>query len=388
MQKCPCGSGKLQEVCHGEITDLGILRKTLKTDMFRIGDSQVAFNRVFEPKEFEQKRFKCTVRIYRSTTPAGEILYPTLITVKNKSLRPLSLDGLQFAEEGTKIIQDLQGMITPNSTYTLRLEIPKNNPLLPGYHTLQGYVITVGDPFDSVFALETRDNRIALYHHTNSEAKQAILSSRQFKGSKWNYQGTQEFDNINYIYFTDITQIIDSIDLADIGMADKGTRLGVLTDRGEVQELEVYRDNPLSRCGTLKVWVEPDMLDPNPLILHDIESHTRTGPFGGFSWWEVFFPSIFRVGVTPNRVLKIKGKDNLYLTKDDNFMKNPGFIAAYGNDLIGLTRVWSEVPAEKIERPNHELRPADLGLPDEEWIRVWSRNLSSISASILRKSFS
>ncbi|SPF42546.1 hypothetical protein SBF1_2630004 [Candidatus Desulfosporosinus infrequens] len=51
-------------------------------------------------------------------------------------------------------------------------------------------------------------------------------------------------------------------------MANKGTRLGVLTDRGEVQELEIYRDNPLSRCGTLKVWVEPDMLDPNPLILH------------------------------------------------------------------------------------------------------------------------
>ena len=383
MQMCPCGSGKPQENCHGEITDLGIFRNALKTEIFGVSDSRVSLNRTFEPVELESKRFKCTVRLYCAITPAGKILYPTLITVKNRSLRPMSIDGLHFVEEETQLMQGIQGMITPLSTYTLGLEIPKYNPLLPGYHTLTGYVITAGDPFNSIFALETKDNRIALYHHTNAEAKRAILSSMQFKGSRWNYQGTQELSNINYIYLTDISKIINSFDLADIGMANKGTKIGFTSDRGDVRYLKVYRDNPSNRSETIKVWVNPDMLSPNPLILHDIESHTRTSHYGGFSWWEVFFSLIYRIGVAPNGFLQLNGKDNLYLAENDNFIKNSGFIAALGNDLLSLSRIWSEIPAEKIERPYHILRPADLGLPDEEWISVWSRNLSSIVVSIL-----
>ena len=99
----------------------------------------------------------------------------------------------------------------------------------------------------------------------------------------------------------------------------------------------------------------------------------------------MFFSSIYRIGVIPKGFLQLKGKNNLYLTKNANFQKKPGFNAAYGNDLISLTRVWSEIPAEKIERPNHKLKNSDLGLPDEEWITVWNRNLSSIVASIWNK---
>jgi len=114
--------------------------------------------------------------------------------------------------------------------------------------------------------------------------------------------------HINYICLPDISKIVNSVDLADIGMANKGTRIGYPSDRGDVEYLEVYRDNSSNRSKTIKVWINPDMLSPNPLIFHDIESHTRTSPYAGFLWWEVFFHQFIELALLLTGFCNSKGK--------------------------------------------------------------------------------
>ncbi len=190
----------------------------LRNNPSRYDGFYVGFDRNFTISDFEKKTYNCTVKLVRVFTPAGIILYPLLITLGNKSLRPLTIDGLHFIEEKGILVQVIMGMVTPLADFTIIIVLDRNEPIV-GLNTFKCEMITRGNPFESVFAIETKKNHIALYHHTNKEAKRAILASKKINASNWNFQGTKTLSHINYIYLTDIKKIERTFELFEIGMA-------------------------------------------------------------------------------------------------------------------------------------------------------------------------
>jgi hypothetical protein len=284
---CLCGSGKIKQECHGNDIDGHTLRKIIKYNFSSVGHGKIFLEQPFVPQKFDSKLYECQVRFLRAITPAGEILYPLIITYEDKSLRPLTIDGLAFRQNDNDIDQLISCMVTPLSFCTIVIEKLNTVPCENGIYRAKCYVKADGDPFSSIFALETENDSIALYHHTNEESRKAIILTGKMMGSKWNFQGTKEIEHFNYIYLTSLSTIKGDIDLIEIGMEAAGSGISIITDSEIMKELKVYRDNPINRHATLKVWLNIDMLSPNPIILHRPESFVRTGPHGGFSWLEV-----------------------------------------------------------------------------------------------------
>lgn len=382
---CPCGSGVAQENCHNDV-DINHLRQTLKRNIiFNDSSNTITGETIFRPKKFNEYKFDCELLFTFSNTPAGLIVYPLLITNNNKSIRPLTIDGITTFEdfEGKYII--INCMLTPISRGTIHFNIEKCRANIHNTIKVNCDLTSGGDPFSSIFALEHKRHKIALYHHTSEESKEKIISSGVMLGSRWSFQGTNELDYINYIYLTDLPIINDNFDLMDIGMTDKGNRLAVISDFGIIEKLEVYRDNPTNRKASLKIWVEPEILAANPLILHGLESNTTFNEFGRYSWWELFCPSIYRVPikVKGNLPLESDSKNkNFFLKADADYSEHCEFLAGHGEDRESILRLWCEEPITNVRRET-SFTHADFGLIDDFWVDTWDKNL----AVLVRKYF-
>jgi hypothetical protein len=388
---CPCGSGLDINECHRIGIDSNLLRESLKRNIkFDDITKSYRFENIFQPKEMKEHQFTCEILYSIVHTPAGLIVYPLLLTYDKKSIRPLTIDGILPLKDNNNLYTILQCMLTPISSGTILIDM--NQAKMNSNKTYKSSCIlkVQGNPFSSVFSMENKKGKIALFHHTNEDSKEKIINSKVLKGSRWNFQGTKELDNINYIYLTDLPYINNSFDLMEIGMADKGSKLAVITDDGNVQELTVYRDNPINRTGTLKVWVEAEMIAPNPLILHDIESNIKPGSFGSFSWWELFCPSIYRIPVKNKGELLLEmdsKKKNFFLKRTSDYREMTEFLAGLGGDQESILRLWYEQSAKDV-RKNSNITPADNGEIDKDWVEVWSKNASNLTMNLLGNTFS
>ncbi|MFW8602561.1 hypothetical protein ACOHYD_13920, partial [Desulfobacterota bacterium M19] len=211
-----------------------------------------------------------------------------------------------------------------------------------------------------------------------------IHESSIIKGSKWNLQGTEELAHCHFIYFTDLFKINDIFDLLEIGMADKGTTIKLCSDDGkQIEEFEVYREEAGNRTHTLSIWVDPELISPPPLILH--EPNTFSG--SEYSWWEIFHNSIFRVPVKLNSYLPLKyiGEQEYLLETSESLIPVEGFLAGHGMDMLSMRIILSEPKPENHPRKDN-LTNADIGKLDDFWVETWGKNLSVLAAGILLKS--
>ncbi|MCY9694144.1 hypothetical protein [Paenibacillus alginolyticus] len=381
MLFCPCGSGKDQDDCHPNLSPNEI-KKTIR-HRSNIREGQVEFLKLFDTGAFKRSEYSGHLRVAFVSTPAGKIFYPLMVFLGNSAIRPLTIDGEIIIEEFCTI----HCMLTPQHFASIVFNVKE----LLGekgkkVRLVKCTIATVGRPFDSVFAIEANlsKQRIALYHHTNEEAGEKIISSKFMRGSKWNIQGTEELEELGHIYMTDIQRIEDDRDIWDIAMCDKGTRINIISDNQDQENIEVYRDNPKNRPVSLKIWVPLDFVSPNHLILHNGGSHTQTSQFGSYSWWEVFMPSIYRIAVKRDTGLPltlITKKNDLLFIKSDNLQGNENFLAALGSDMYSLRKVWSEKATPRVNP-----KPADFGQLDVEWQEVWRKNLCSIINDIMKDS--
>lgn len=384
---CQCGSGIPLEDCHND-NDVNKIRKSLRVRVLpeETTEDRVATFFSLAPQNFESASFRGTLKLQVTDTPAGRLLYPLFIKNANRCLRPITIDGQTFVWDEENEYVSIPCMLTPIhfGEITFKSKDIRRNNFLTGGLTVTCEIKTSGNPFDSVFAMEMKGEEIALYHHTSKENEQLIRESGFFKGSKWNLQGTNELTEVHYIYFTNIPKIEDSFDLFDIGMADKGTDLVIITDNGEKEIIEVYRDNPINRPAALKVWIDWNLISTNHLILHnDQASHLNPTEVGTYSWWEVFMPYIFRVPVKVNSNLNhtYNRKKNEYkLRYGPNFLNANGFLAALGSDLHGLRINWCEK-----RTPRSIARPSDFGKLDRDWVKVWENNFTRLVSTVLEK---
>ena len=85
---------------------------------------------------------------------------------------------------------------------------------------------------------------------TDSSNGEIIEKTEVLKPSKWNFQGTKELVNINFIYFTCIDRILKPGDLKQIAMSSDG-KLLFLKDNYDIPERlpenfkEIYKDGVL-----------------------------------------------------------------------------------------------------------------------------------------------
>lgn len=380
--KCLCGSGKFVQNCHPSAITKEKFRHFLKNEVFKIvADQEVWINSSFKSLGFGKQKIRCKIIYSPISTPAGQIIYPLFLEKNNKAIRPVTIDGLGFDTVDGKVTQYIQCMLTPVSWGTISFQ-PKDFSFgKNGHRNTECLLECEGNPFESVFALETKNGLIKLFHHTSSESASLIHKEARLKGSKWNLQGTEELKDTHFIYFTDLEVIQDAFDLIEIGMADKGTNLVFSTDDGKIHEfITVYREETINRDSTLYFWIDPEIISPAPLILHESNS------FSGreFSWWEIFRSSIFRIPIKPNSHLPINHiKENEYtLNGNDSLLPTGGFNAGHGMDMISMKRVLSEPIPEYHPRKDAPTN-ADVGEFDDFWLKTWKNNLTARTGKLL-----
>lgn len=381
--KCLCGSGKFSQNCHGSEHTRESLRKYIKYNVLKLDESgQVGIHKSYSSLGFAKQTYKCKLHFLQPTTPAGIIVYPMLISRNGKALRPVTIDGLHFDESGGSVIQYIQCMITPLSRGVIKFDKSELKLLKNGYLETECYLECDGNPFQSLFSIDMENGRLKLFHHTTKVNLEKIKASSKLLFSKWNLQGTDELEDHHHIYFTNLETIQDIFDLLEIGMADKGTKTKLCTDDGsKIEEFEVYREESNNRDATLTLWVDPEFLAAQPLILHEPGEYINTE----FSWWEVFHNAIYRVPIKAKTFLPISHiKDNEFcLDINENLFPVNGFLAGHGMDIDSMKRVLSERPIEELKTDDN-LSNADIGMLDDMWINTWEKNLSSISFNILQ----
>jgi hypothetical protein len=385
MGNCKCGSGLPKVRCHNE-DNINKIRKSLRVS-FISNETDIVRTTTFFPLrsvDFPIASYRGVLKFQIATTPAGPLIYPLFIKKEGSCLRPLTIDGQLIINDGIEELVSIPCMLTPihfGEIIFHSKDVKRDNFSIGGY-TVKCEIRTKGNPFESVFAMEMKGEQIALYHHTSKENEKLILESGYFKGSKWNFQGTNELTTFHNIYLTNIPKIEDKFDLFEIGMCDKGTDLSIITDDNEIEVIEVYRENPCNRPAALKVWVDWNLISTNHLILHnDKASHFSPTQVGTFSWWEVFMPYIFRVPVKINSYLRYtynRKKNEYRLKYGPNYYKTNGFYAALGTDLHGLKVIWSE-----ISTPRPKSRQSDYGRLDDEWVKIWENNFTKLVHSTL-----
>jgi hypothetical protein len=334
-----------------------------------------------KPAGFGRQVTKCIIKLLKSVTPAGVIFYPLFLQKNNKTIRPISIDGLAFIEDEGRTLQTISCMLTPICSATIVFYVDtlvKHSDL---YLECECNLNCGGNPFQSIFAIDTKNEMLKLYHHTTDENAELIDQSSILKASKWNLQGVQELPENHYIYFTDINSIDNVFDLLEIGMADKGTKRHLRTDDDkEIKEYEVYRDETTNRNAALTIWVDQKYIAPPPLLLHSPGAVSEME----YSWWEVFCCSIFRVSVLKGKALPIEkiAFQEYVLSTDENFAPVDGFFAGHGMDMISMERVLSEAAIEYHPRIK-ELTDADIGELDQMWVDTWEKNVLKLAYDVL-----
>ena len=144
---------------------------------------------------------------------------------------------------------------------------------------------------------------LKLFHHTTPVNFPLIRKSGELWSSPWNLAGVRRLLNVAYAYLTSLEKVKDKQDLSRIAMASEGLIRFQTTSnrkREEVVQLEVYRDDTSGRTASLEMHVPWDLIAPAHLYFHLPASEP--------AYYEVVAPEIFRLGMLPEKKLRLEGK--------------------------------------------------------------------------------
>lgn len=169
---------------------------------------------------------------------------------------------------------------------------------------------------------------IKLYHHTNKAARKGIESSKELWSSRWNIQGTEQFENVSFLYLTSLPAINNQGDLLEIAMS-MDEKLHLRVDQNPTNNpdltLTVYRGATKDRKEKLGFWVDTSLLAPQPLYRHR-------------GYHEVVCPFIHRIAVEPSSSVAIVGNKLV-----PNEPKQPDYIVVGdANTVEGLEAPYKE----------------------------------------------
>lgn len=165
-----------------------------------------------------------------------------------------------------------------------------------------------------VYLEEENNILLNLFHHTNDPGFDGITESNSLWSSRWNYRGSKECLNFNFVYFTHIPEIKYDSDLITVAMSKDGNMdyfidsfivpKSVPANYREVYKdyiytAQVYRSTSSDRNCTIELSVPIEFIDAKHLYLH----HQGRGFF-----YEVCFPYIHRVKTQPKSIITFNGE--------------------------------------------------------------------------------
>jgi hypothetical protein len=158
---------------------------------------------------------------------------------------------------------------------------------------------------------QTKGNKIylKLYHHTNEAGFSGITGSKSLRSSRWNYRGSKECANFNFVYFTHIPAITFASDLVTVAMSSDGN-IDYAIDSFQqpsrmppdyrtrfekfIYTAAVYRATTADRNRILNFYVPIESIDVKHIYLHQ----------RGFSFsYEICFPYVHRIKTVPASAL-------------------------------------------------------------------------------------
>lgn len=181
-----------------------------------------------------------------------------------------------------------------------------------------------------------------LFHHTDDKGFDGITGSNSLWSSRWNYRGSKECVNFNFVYLTQIPEIKYNSDLITVAMSADGN-LDYMTDsfiqppvvpvnfrevyKDYIYTAEVYRSTSGNRKCTIELDVPIESIDVKHIYLHHQSN---------LFFYEVCFPYIHRIKTLPKAVVPF---DNDFTIED----KPPIVHSEYA--IIGDARVKSGLAA-------------------------------------------
>lgn len=314
-----------------------------------------------------------SVLVKYTITPFGKLFYPVLLVNNYKALRPSTIDG--YFTDGKNII--LKCMVSSDHEVKVVFNKPSDYDEIESKIFSTWYDATLysaDNPFNLDESIEFNNGYIALYHHTNKKAYKLIMETKYFLNSKWNFQGTNKFEEYGFIYFTNLKTIRNMQDLMKIGMRTVGSEIGVISDIDEEAYIKVYREEVKNRNRSIKVWIKPEMLHLNSIILHKTHTTPLCTVSDYYSWIEIFCSSIYRVIREGDATLKVKRvSKNEVMILDEDEIYEYGFLAGLGYKIEDLKMLWSENLIEM-----KELRPKEL----KEWKQLWEINYATLASKL------
>lgn len=188
--------------------------------------------------------------------------------------------------------------------------------------------------------------KIELFHHTKPDAKQAIIESGKFIGSKWNVQGSNEIEKSDHVYFTPLHEIKTNEDLERIAMSQEG-HIKLLRDnfdppdilfpdwkekyKDDILAMEVYRDNKENRTATLDCMVPAHYVSPHHILKHS--------PSGQSVYYEISTPFIHRVQIKKGACLNF---ENSIVLDSEEVVNHEFIIIGDATTLAGLQAPYDE----------------------------------------------
>jgi hypothetical protein len=185
-------------------------------------------------------------------------------------------------------------------------------------------------------SLPSGDFALELFHHTKPESAAKIRANRELWSSSWNLAGTRKLTNVAYGYFTSLPRIETKQDLQRIAMSSDGEiHLQTTSDRAQEQvlTLKVYRGNTEDRRSPIALHVPSAIIAPAHLYFH-------MPPGADPAYYEVVGTEVLRVGVNPNAVLRLSGRDVQVSSSDLRCFDN--VILGDASTIAGLSAPFNE----------------------------------------------
>lgn len=336
---CPCGSGKKYKHCCWANDQLAKPAKGHEVSYNkRYNRFESALDHQYAPFNYgsylytDSKPYSGKVKCRLLHTAGNSIVMPDFIFLDNGWIQPLHfiaplLFKLDEKTTGCDIFIDIQ------NGETIKVRFYNHGYICTYSDNSQLFECEIYGPED-IEEFECGDFKstgnqidLNLFHHTNQKGNEGITASKTLRSSRWNYRGNKECVNFHFAYFTHIPEMKHSSDLITVAMSKDGNIDYMIdsfvppayfdknyrtTYKDSIFTAEVYRSTTTDRNKHLSFYVPVDAIDIKHLYAHEQ---------GGRVFYEVCFPYIHRIKMSPNTALhfdsdyRIEKEDSIVISE-------------------------------------------------------------------------
>ena len=250
------------------------------------------------------------VKVQSIEIPLGKHLIPQFLFVGDRVWRPCSLpSAIVCRVDENRMSARLAFESEMNAVCWIRIDTLRHRCIHLYGDRSALYECDIEDfsNLNSDLSFEHKNYKLKLFHHTKTDVVPLILDSGRLLASRWNYEGTKQFDDTHFMYFTDVAGFNDGNDLRSVAMSDGGFKIALQYDQPSygIEVLDVPERKRGDMDAKIELYVDPCIIEQQPMLYHDA---TMRGEGVG-RYWELLHQHIFRVPVQPGGSIRITGQN-------------------------------------------------------------------------------